>query len=385
MRTRFLAAAVLAATMLAPACAQQAAAAAGPVPIERFFARPAMQGAVPSPSGCWLGALASVPGRRVSFHLVDLDGQEAARTIEASATDDVAWFQWASDDWVVFGLRDTEQSKFVYRGSGLLAMRRDGSDARQLVARGWDGRPRSAQPPKFMFLGLGPPGSLEVFLGDAHYDRQGEFMHMTLSALNIVTQKRRRIHEDAPRATGWIFDPQGRPRLIVQQDMQQVRYLWAAADGDKLGPWREIGIMPLLEPTWEPAYIDGASRLFVTTHDAEGFMELRAFDIAAGKASAKALRQTAARAGVFLRRQRPGPLPAVPPPAGQVAVAGQRAAGHRAGAHGPHELRAHPRARRARPAAVGDAPGPPHREVTARRGAGAPGPAHARGQLGLER
>jgi len=303
-------AAVLLCVSAIVARAQAAVAPAPPVALERFFARPAMQQVALSPSGRWLGALGSVPGGRVAFHLVDLDSQEPPRTVEASATDDVAWFLWVSDDWVIFGLRDTEQRRYVHRGSGLLAMRRDGSDARQIIARGYRDAPKGAVSPGYQFLGLGPPGTLDLLLGNSHYDASGEFTHQTLSAVNIETQKWRRIHEDQPRAGGWRFDPQGRPRLITRRDGKQIKFLWAEADGDRIGPWREIALMDMLNEPWSPAYIDHDGRLFVTTYDRQGYTELRAFDFATGRPSSTAVLATPGfSTGVgALRDRRGGPV-----------------------------------------------------------------------------
>ena len=265
-----------------------------PVAIERFFAQPAMHQAALSPSGRWLGALSAVPGRRIGFHVVDLDGKEGPRTVEASPTDDVAWFQWADDDWVIFGLRDTERKRYVFRGSGVLAMRRDGSDARQLIARGWRDQPEQALSPGYVYLGLGAPGSQEVIVGDGSYDRAGDVTYLKLSALHIVTQKRRRLYEDAPRATGWLFDARGRPRVVTREDDKEIRYYWgeAAKDGERVGPWREIGRMPLLDTSWRPAYVDGEGQLYVNTLDAQGFSELRLFDLDKRQPAAPALLKT---------------------------------------------------------------------------------------------
>ena len=276
-----------------------------PAPAETFFAPPSMQHAALSPSGRWLGALVSVPGRRISFEAIDLDGKLPPRTVEASSTDDVAWFEWFDDDWVLFVLQDTEQLRHVVRGPGLLAMRRDGRDARQLIARGNRDMPDGALPPGHVYLGRGAPGSMELIMGRPRYDAAGEFMYMTLLAYDIATQQSRRIHEDAPRAEGWMFDPQGRPRLILQRDDQQLRYLWADADGARVGPWREIAAMPMMEPAWTPAYIDADGRLFVTTQGPQG-MELRRFDFAKGRPAAEAVLATPGfSGGVAALRTRP--------------------------------------------------------------------------------
>ena len=122
---------------LLAAVALMAAGAAGaqtpataPIPVEAFFSPAKLWDADLSPSGRWLAALTAAPGRRVGFTMIDLEGKEASRFIEASPKDDVNWFHWVSDDWLVFSLRSPADRSTTRLGSGLLALKRDGSSSR---------------------------------------------------------------------------------------------------------------------------------------------------------------------------------------------------------------------------------------------------------------
>jgi dipeptidyl aminopeptidase/acylaminoacyl peptidase len=275
-----------------------------PIPVERFFSKPAMQRVILSPSGRWVASLVLSANDRVNIQVLDLDGVEPPRVVQASAEDDVYWFQWVSDDWLVFSLDDTGFKRDLFYGPGLFAMRRDGSDLRMLVDRGPGDQsvnslrgPRSTPvnvlPPKFGYLGLGAPGSLTVILGERDRDVNWEYSHTRFRELNIVTRKWERLGEDAPKASGWLFDAQGRLRLVRQRDDKQIKYLWSDLDAaGKPGPWREIATMTALDETWYPAYIDQRGDLYVTTFDAQGFTELRKFDTAARKPADQVLLTT---------------------------------------------------------------------------------------------
>lgn len=276
--------------------------AGAPVPLELFFGPPALQRAQLSPSGRFLGSLVHGASGRVNIQVLDLDGVEPPRVVQASAADDVYWFQWVSDDWLVFNLDDADAKRDAFRGPGLFAMRRDGADLRMLISRAPDtamdvrgvrAGPLNTLSPRFRYLGLGAPGSLTVILGENESDVGYEYSHTRFRALNIVTRQWERIGEDAPKASGWLFDAQGRLRLVRQRTDMQIKYLWSDLDAaGKPGPWREIATMKALDEPWSPAYIDQRGDLYVTTFDAQGFTELRRFDTAARKPADQVLLTT---------------------------------------------------------------------------------------------
>lgn len=71
------------------------------VPADAVFKPAKLQRATMSPDGRWLAALTSVPGRRIGFMMIDLDGKETSAFIEASPKDDVSWFRWMGSDWLL--------------------------------------------------------------------------------------------------------------------------------------------------------------------------------------------------------------------------------------------------------------------------------------------
>ena len=276
--------------ILAPAAPAQTAA---PIPAEAFFAPAKLQDAQLSPGGRWLAALTSLPGRKVGFLMMDLEGQEASRFVEASDKDDVIWFQWVSDDWLVFRVRDPLHRGVRRQGSGLMTMRRDGSESRLLIARSFEPedpfRKRRYLEPSHRYLALGAPDSHEVVVGEARYAVNGEYTHTIPKALNVITGALRTLQDGAPSADRWWFDSQGRARAASLEAEGLITTWWA----DEKGAWRQIAKAPAFEQAFTPVYVEGRDSLVVRTSDATGSLELRRFDFASGKPEPQALVRTA--------------------------------------------------------------------------------------------
>jgi dienelactone hydrolase len=237
-------------------------------PLETFFGPAKLQGASLSPDGRWLAALTGAQDRRVGLQILDLDGSEPPRFIEASPTDDISWFRWVDSDWLVFTAQDAKPQRNVYRGPGLMAVRRDGSASRQLLGRSLD--------EAGSLLSLGAPGSTEVIVA---------YSQSNLRAIDVVTGKRRLFADDAPRAGLWWFDSQGRARVASRRD-GAAHIVWWADRAEKPGvadKWREIARLPLLESGFSPAFVEGEDTLVVFTTDDQGYLELRRFDFEAGR------------------------------------------------------------------------------------------------------
>lgn len=257
----------------------------GAIPVEAFFSSPKLQAADLSPSGRWMAALTSVPGRRIGFQMFDLEGKEPPRFIEASPKDDVVWFRWVSDDWLVFRVISPNDRSLEREGTGLVALRRDGSSSRLLINREYENEdPLKRQrylDPNHAFLALGAPGSNEVIVGQWHWDVRGEFSHITPRIVNVTTGGVRGMLDGAPRADSWTFDAKGRARVARLTSEGVVTTWWA----DTKGQWREIAKAPVYEQPWLPRYVDGDDELVVSTVDGSGSLELRRFDFAKGKPS----------------------------------------------------------------------------------------------------
>lgn len=259
------------------------------IPVEAFFSPAKMADAEMSPSGRWMAALTSMPGKRVGFMFYDLQGKEASRFVEASPKDDVIWFQWVSDDWLVFRLRSPANRSTARLGQGLVALKRDGSSSRLLIAREWEiedpfSKRRYLEPDHYYF-GPAAPGSLDVVVEHAIYDVRGEYSHTNLKLVNVTTGAARSMPGDAPRADDWTLDAQGRARAASWTKEGVTTTWWA----DKAGVWREISKAPTHEQPFVPQYVEGDDVLVVRTSDATGSLEVRRFDFAAGKPAKTAL------------------------------------------------------------------------------------------------
>jgi dipeptidyl aminopeptidase/acylaminoacyl peptidase len=261
----------------------------GPPPVETFFAPAKLQDAEVSPSGRWMAALTSPPGRRVGFMMLDLEGREPPRFIEASPKDDVRWFSWVGDEWLVFGVTSPNDRSVDRLGGGLVAMKRDGSSSRLLINREYENedplqRKRYLNP-DHLFVALGAPGTDEVIVEQAHWDVRGEFSHTTPRVVNVATSGVRTLLDNAPRADTWLYDRKGRARLAQQTREGKTTTWWA----DTESKWREIASAPAFSPPFTPQYVEGDDGLVVATTDRSGSLELRRFDFATGKPSATIL------------------------------------------------------------------------------------------------
>lgn len=283
------AAVVLVVGMMALAAVQ---AAPDPVPIETFFKPAKLRLPRLSPSGRWLALLTSMPDRRVGLMMLDLEGKQDSRFIEASTTADVAWFSWVSDDWLIFSIDDPDNRDDKPRTRGLMTVRRDGSESRMLVQREYvfsdPIATRKILGPNHVFIGYGAPGTNEIVVGEIKWDTGGEFSHIVPLVLNVATSAVRSLLKDAPKASGWMLDGQGRARAALGTDGPDAFVLWS--DGpDK--PWRQISKAPRFEQPFGLAYIDDQG-LMVRTWDAQGHTELRRFDLAKGQPAAESLLAT---------------------------------------------------------------------------------------------
>ncbi|MBL8306445.1 MAG: S9 family peptidase [Rubrivivax sp.] len=264
-----------------PAGAQTAA----PPPVEKLFARPAFNLARLSPNGRWLAnAVAPAPGKRVGLQIIDLDGKESSLAIELSASDDVSWFRWVNDDWLIFQMESPTHRGAERLGEGLVAVRRDGTGSRMLIGRLFEpeqairSRARYLAPDHF-YLAAGPVGSTEIIVGQLQF-REGQYSHLTPKVMDVTTGAVRTMLEGAPRAGGWLFDARGRARLAWHQAEGQITTHWA----DKDGRWRVISKAPTLRQPFVALAPDGDDGLLVeTAAPGDGSSEIRRFDFATGQ------------------------------------------------------------------------------------------------------
>lgn len=259
-------------------------------PVEAYFSPARLQAAQLSPSGRWLGALTSMPGRRVGLLVVDLQGG-GSKFLEVSPTEDMAWFEWVSDDWLVLGINEPgDLTNHQRQWSGLMAAHRDGSKLRPLIRRKWAPSDpllrRKVLDPIYEPIGRGAPGTNEYIVGENQFDANGEYSHTLPMALDVSDTSLRSLAPGAPRATRWIFDTLGRPRVAINSLGKETVVHWASTEGRE---WKEISRTPSFERPFTVAYVDGPDSMVVHTAAGNGGMALRRFNLATGKPDTEAI------------------------------------------------------------------------------------------------
>jgi acetyl esterase/lipase len=262
------------------------------VPAEAFFKPTELTGAQLSPSGRYLAALRGGVAERIGFLIVDLEGKEGSYFVSASPRDDVAWFQWVSDDWLVFGVEDPNYQGRGAIGGGLMSMSRDGKTSRQLIARDWakkadDVQRRLVLTPAYRFIRLGAKDSLEVMVSQSHWDANYEYDYSTLHALNVVNGQLRSI--DTPKADTWLLDGNGVPRALERTLKGQITVSWFDPESKR---WVERLTAPQREMPWVPIAARDERRLLVRTAYGQGYYQLREYDAAQDKLADKPMLTT---------------------------------------------------------------------------------------------
>lgn len=122
-----------------PLCAAAAldtpAPAAAPLPLATFFDNSSFGGALLSPSGRYMAARASAPGRRVLLGVVDLQAN-TLKVVAAYSDADIGHVVWVNDERLAFDVTERDVAPGdSFLGAGLYAVNRDGSSLRQLADR----------------------------------------------------------------------------------------------------------------------------------------------------------------------------------------------------------------------------------------------------------
>ena len=286
-----------------PASGQPAAAAAsepaasGPalLPVEMFYRHPDIGQVQLSPSGRRLAVSMDLQGR-MGLAVIDLQGQQPAKVLVRDERADIRSFQWVNDERLVFSLIQLDVGGADQDfGPGLFSVGLDGGKTRMLVRirRDFLAEPTIGLPPldplhHLLMVPAGGAGE-DVVVGRWRLDGGGDLDSVVPLRLNVLTGRSQSLGLGMPdKVQGWLFDPQGEPRVAMARFQGQVTVWWRAPGSSA---WVELARHPFLDAPFNPHSVDAAGRLYVTVTEAgaAGILVLKRFDFKTGRPEAEAL------------------------------------------------------------------------------------------------
>jgi dipeptidyl aminopeptidase/acylaminoacyl peptidase len=261
-------------------------------PMEVYFGKAAVWSVQLSPSGRWVAASKRNERGRMRLEVYDLTNVEPGRVLAEFDKLDVAMVQWVNDDWIVFDIADEEsKDPDTDGGSGLWSVKRDGSKRRHLIKRDLEtlyGERVGALEANHGMLRVGDRDRNEIVVGEYTGFTSGRRGYVLPMALNVETGQRRSLATEADfKASSWLFDAKGVPRVAEVLADGTTRIYWSEAGS---GKWREVySYKWLAREAIDPVMIDKEGRLLVTHLDDAGFTSLSAFDAGTGKVGATLL------------------------------------------------------------------------------------------------
>ncbi|MCV2352847.1 alpha/beta fold hydrolase [Paucibacter sp. B2R-40] len=267
--------------------------AAEPIPIERFFQRPALLEAQLSPSGKQLALTTSRGSDRVGLVVIDLASGEAKAMRAASFSDvDITQFAWVGENRLVFSVLDLQAGGAEDRryAPGLYAVNPDGKDLRQLVRR--QGTPFVSNGNSLnralewnhvlLHVPLQQDGVTpeEVVVGKMNFGRD-QIESVVPIWLNTRSGRIRSFDLNAPPHTvSWMFDSRGEARVAGTLSGGRQALHWRGPGESK---WRQLSESDVLNTPFTPSAVDDAGNLYVSFSEGpEGYAVLSRFDFEKG-------------------------------------------------------------------------------------------------------
>jgi dipeptidyl aminopeptidase/acylaminoacyl peptidase len=279
----------------APAVHAQASA---PVPIERFFERPAFNGALLSPDGRSVAARSSAPGQRAFLVVVDLVTNQGK--VVASYNDaDVGSFQWVNSERLIFNVADrTVAEGDENHAPGLFAVNRDGTQLVQLADNGYESAPSRIAGRRllpwhtYMLDDRGAQDSDYVYVQDIAIKTDYRTARVGLLRLNTVTGLAQEVTRPKQDVKQWMLDHKGEPRIAVgsEGDVGTIHYLDPATN-----EWRKLTSFKLFgegEGKLTPLAFGPDGKLYVSVRSSKDTSAVHTLDIASGKLSPEPILNT---------------------------------------------------------------------------------------------
>ena len=240
------------------------------VAVEPFFKHADYGAFKISPSGKYVAGLVPVNGRS-GLVAVDLATRKPgeATTVRSS---DIGWFEWVSDDRLVFTVIDRQVGAGAQRASGLYSVMRDGTDFRILV------RPPASGGRYTQFLSALDDGSDDILvLSYSPNPRYPDVYRIKTSGGGG-----RLLSLGKPGdVVRWLADRKGAVRIAITAEANgRMRTYWRA---DESTPWQMLEEYGPNDPHDVPIAFDGDGSLVVATRSRSDMSALYRYDLATKK------------------------------------------------------------------------------------------------------
>lgn len=274
-------------------CGVGPVASAESVPLLTFFANDDVSEAQLSPSGRLMAVTVANKSGRTVLAVVELGSEAPPRVVAAAPDADIRSFRWVNDDWLVYNIVDlqSEGSNQTF-GPGLFSVRRDGSEARQLIrifgsATELSMISATALGGDHGLLFVPRNGGTDVIVGQYLFNIEGDFVAVVPKRLDVATGRSRLSMIGYPAgASSWIFDRTGEARAVTTGVANTAEVFWRDRGKET---WRSLVRAPRLALPWYPVGVDGADRLYVAAKSADSTSVLKRYDVANGAPEATPL------------------------------------------------------------------------------------------------
>ena len=184
---------------------------AAPIPVEMFAALPPIEGAQLSPDGQHFAAKMAIGGKQY-FVISGYTGKEKPVTLPIGDKQDVNWWRWVGDQWLVVGVGATQilygEEYYITR---VLSLSSDGKTAKQI---GW----RDAGLRADDLIWRARDGTPRILLGKQTGIQEQADFYPSVFEYDLATGKGRRVVPGIANVYDWYADATGAVRMGWQYD-----------------------------------------------------------------------------------------------------------------------------------------------------------------------
>jgi dipeptidyl aminopeptidase/acylaminoacyl peptidase len=247
--------------------------------IESFFQLPSFAQATLSPDGKNVAMLIAGPNKRLALSVMETSGT-SPKVIARFSNADITSVTWVNNKRLVYGMGDRQIGGAEARmGPGLVAIDKDGGNARDIIARTSSNTGFRVLGPRYSFFRpTGVADSADIFITQS----SGTLTAPAATLMRVNTENGLATGIASPANSGsFLTDRAGELRVAVSvtERLTSVQYL-----DPKDNKWRTlITFDPIKEDGFSPSFIGPDGSLYVTSHQGQDTTSVYQYDLTNNK------------------------------------------------------------------------------------------------------